>query len=135
MMYGIGKILGWLIVVALAGAILNPSVKLLNKKFSKNNMRLPVKIFVVNHKYFGMVAITLLLIHFIVQFINYGPNLTGVLAAVLLIMQVFLGVNAIRKRKPRKGIWFVAHRIIAVLIIVAVVVHLFLPYFFNYIFL
>jgi predicted heme/steroid binding protein len=142
MIFGIniGELLGWLLVITLTGTILNYCIKFVNKQFgksiqknetAKNVMKFLMKIFVKNHRFFGMGTIVLLLLHFLVQFTTYGPNLTGTLAAILLFIQAGLGMYGSIKKKPRKGLWFIAHRIIAIAIVMAVVLHLTLPYSLN----
>jgi hypothetical protein len=136
----IGELLGWLLVITLTATILNYCIKFVNKHFGKSIqknetakkiMKFLMKVFVKNHKFFGMGTIVLLLLHFLVQFTTYGPNLTGTLAAILLFIQAGLGMYGSIKKKPRKGLWFIAHRIIAIAIVMAVVLHLTLPYSLN----
>ena len=136
----IGELLGWLLVITLTATILNYCIKFVNKNFgksiqknetAKNVMKFLMKVFVKNHRFFGMGTILILLLHFLVQFTTYGPNLTGTLAAILLFIQAGLGMYGSIKKKPRKGIWFIAHRIIAVFIVMAVILHLTLPYSLN----
>lgn len=142
MIFGInlGELLGWLLVITLTSTILNYCIKFVNKHFgksiqknetAKNVMKFLMKVFVKNHRFFGMGTILILLLHFLVQFTTYGPNLTGTLAAILLFIQAGLGMYGSIKKKPRKGIWFIAHRIIAVFIVMAVILHLTLPYSLN----
>ena len=135
-----GEVFGWLLVISLVGTIMNYCVKFINKRFGKNAgpdslfkkcMKILMTIFVRNHRYFGLAAVILLMIHFLIQFFTYGLNLTGGLAAGLLLIQVILGWNANKNKKPRKGAWFVIHRSIAVLIVLAVILHLTLPYSLN----
>lgn len=136
----IGELLGWLLVITLTATILNYCIKFVNKHFgksiqknetAKNVMKFLMKVFVKNHRFFGLGTILILLLHFLVQFTTYGPNLTGTLAAILLFIQAGLGMYGSIKKKPRKGIWFIAHRIIAVFIVMAVILHLTLPYSLN----
>lgn len=135
-----GGLFGWLLVLAVVGTILNYFVKVVNKKWGKKIssndsgkkvMKLLMKIFVRNHKYFGLLTAVLLTAHFAIQFAQYGINLTGSLAAAFIILQVALGIYANHTHKPRKGVWFVAHRIVAVLIVLAIVLHLLVPYALN----
>lgn len=132
----LGGLFGWLLVLAFAGTILNYCVKFINKRFSKEISSYPVgkklmkilmTVFVRNHKYFGFATVILLLAHFVAQFSRFGINVTGAIAAIMLIIQVLLGVYANIKKKPRKGAWFIAHRIIAVLLILGIAVHLIIP--------
>ena len=87
-----------------------------------------MKIFVRNHKYFGIAAFTFLILHFILQFITYGLNITGGIAASLICLQLFLGVYAVTKKRPRKGLWFNLHRVVAVLLVLGILIHINFPY-------
>lgn len=131
-----GELYGWLLVFAFTGTILNYCIKIMNKRFSKKissnpvgkkTMKILMTIFVRNHKYFGLATVVLLLAHFIAQFTKFGINVTGCIAAVLLLLQVWLGIYANIKKKPRKGAWFIAHRVIAVLLILGIAIHLIIP--------
>ncbi len=135
-----GGLFGWLIIVAFGGTILNYIIKLINRRFSKKIATNPVAkrvmkvlmtIFVRNHKYFGFATAVMLLAHFIIQFYFIGLSVSGVIAAVLLILQVGLGIYATLKKKPRKGVWFITHRLIAVLLILGTDLHLVNPYGLN----
>jgi len=132
----IGGLFGWLLIFAFAGTILNYCIKFVNKKFGKkisstpqgkNIMKILMTVFVRNHKYFGFATVLFLLAHFFIQFSKFGINVTGCIAALIMICQVGLGIYANVKKKPRKGLWFVAHRIIAILIILGIAVHLIVP--------
>lgn len=136
----LGGFFGWLLVIAFGGTILNYCVKFVNKKWGKKIsgnptgkkiMKLLMTIFVRNHKYWGFLTVLFLLTHFLIQFAKSGINWTGALAAALLILQVGLGIYANVKKKPRKGTWFLMHRTIAVLMILAVAFHILLPYSIN----
>lgn len=131
-----GELFGWLLVFAFTGTILNYCMKIVNKRLSKKISAFPVgkkimkvlmTIFVRNHKYFGLATVVLLLAHFIAQFSKFGINVTGSIAAVLLLLQVWLGIYANIKKMPRKGTWFIAHRVIAVLLILGIAIHLIIP--------
>lgn len=127
MLEKLGGLLGWLLVFAFVGTILNYFIKIVNKRYNKKLMKLLMTVFVRNHKYFGLAAVVLLLAHFVIQFNRFGINGTGCIAAVILIIQVLLGAYATIKKRPRKGVWFIAHRVIAVLIIIGIAVHLIMP--------
>lgn len=132
----LGELLGWLLVFAFVGTILNYCLKYVNKRFNqrisaypngKKIMKVLMTVFVRNHKYFGFATVVFLLVHFIVQFSMFGINITGCIAAGIMIFQVLLGIYANMKKKQRKGAWFIAHRVIAVLIIFGIAVHLIVP--------
>lgn len=133
----LGGFLGWTLIAFYAATLLNYLLKAINRKFGKSIstkpgakklMGLLMKIFVKNHRLFGFGTIILLLSHFAVQFSRMGVNLTGALAASLLLLQVGLGIYGSTGNRKRGGVWFVLHRTVAVLIVVAVVVHLLMPY-------
>lgn len=133
----LGGLFGWLLIFAFTGTILNYILKYINKKYvkkinqnpnMKKIMKIMLKIFVSKHKYFGLVTVFFLLIHFIGQFQKYGINITGGLAAIILIVQVFLGIYANIKKRPRKGKWFICHRAIAVMLLIGIGLHLIIPY-------
>lgn len=135
-----GELLGWLIIISYVGTILNFIIKFTNKRWGKSIsanvtgkkiIGILMKIFVRNHKYFGLAAATFLILHFLIQFSTYGINFTGGLAAGLLLLQVVLGGYATLKKKPRKGVWFILHRVIALLLIAGVALHLIIPFALN----
>lgn len=136
----LGRLLGWLLIIALTGTLLNFCLKQINKYFGKKIsasplgkqiMKFLMKLFVRNHRYFGIAAVILLFVHFIVQFSTYGINVAGMIAAILLISQVSLGIYAILKKKPRHGVWFITHRVIAALLVLSIALHLIAPYALN----
>lgn len=134
--YMLGGFLGWLTAILFAGTLANYIVKLINKKWGKKISASPagkkiltlfMKVFVKNHRYFGLGAFIALLLHFVIQFLGFGVSISGVIAAVLLVLQTALGIYAFIKKKPRKGIWFIAHRSFAILLIVGIALHLLIP--------
>ncbi len=135
-MYKLGDFLGWFTIILFAGTIANYILKFININWGKQISSSPagkrivailMKIFVRNHRYFGFGAFIALLLHFIVQFLNFGFSISGIIAATLLVLQVILGIYATMKKKFRKGAWFIAHRSIAVLLILGIIFHLFIP--------
>lgn len=135
-----GGVFGWVMIIAITGTMLNYGLKLVNKHFGKKISAYPagqklmkalMTIFVRNHKCFGFTAALLLLAHFMIQFSTFGLNVSGGVAALLLVVQVGLGIYGIVKKRPRRGAWFIAHRIIAVLLISGIALHLIAPYALN----
>ena len=132
----LGGFFGWLLVIAFGGTIMNYCLKFVNKRYGrsisenpygKKIMKLLMTIFVRNHKYFGFATIVFLITHVIIQFSKFGINFTGLIAAVILISEVLLGIYANLKKKPRKGIWFITHRIFSILLIIGIAVHVIAP--------
>ncbi len=136
----LGGLFGWMLIAAFAGTILNYILKFVNKNFNKSInaseygkkiMKLLMTIFVRNHKYFGFATMVFLLVHFTIQFSEYGINVTGLIAAVIMVFEVGLGIYANVKKKPRKGVWFFLHHMFAVLLILGIALHLIAPYAFK----
>ena len=130
----LGELFGWLIVISFGGTLLNYIIKFIFKFLQKKKikkydaiMKILMKIFVKNHKYFGFATLVFILLHFLIQFSDEGLNITGILAAAVMTLQVGLGVYANIKKKPRKGTWFIVHRVIAVLVVLFIALHLALP--------
>lgn len=136
----LGGLLGWLLVFTFVATILNYCIKFVNKHFGKKIFASPIgkrimktlmRVFVRGHKYFGFATGVFLMLHFLIQFTRIGPSITGLIAGMMLIFQVGLGIYANVKKKPRKGVWFITHRALAVLLILGAIVHIFFPYGFN----
>jgi len=129
----IGELLGWMIVISYGLTILNFIVKVVNKKYSKQinksqNVRkyynLFMKFIVKNHKLFGLLTIIFILSHFFIQFSSKGINITGGIAASIMFTQVLLGVYGAYVSKKRAGTWFIIHKIIAVILVIAILIHI-----------
>lgn len=136
MLNGLGGLLGWILVIAIVGTLFNYCLKFVNRHFGKKIsaypfgkkiMKVLLTIFVRNHKYFGIAAVVILLSHFVIQFLTFGLNVAGGIAAAILIFQAGLGIYAVIKKKPRRGAWFIAHRVFATLLILSIALHLIAP--------
>jgi hypothetical protein len=136
----LGELFGWLLIGAYAGTLLNFILKVVNKRYGKvikknlsadKVLKFLMMLFVKNHKYFGIATLILLLSHFAIQYSRFGFNITGLIAATLMATQVGLGIYASVTKQPRKGIWFVMHRSIALFIFVGIAIHLLFPHLFG----
>ena len=79
---------------------------------------------VKNHRYFGIGAALIILIHAIIMFLNIGFSITGSIALILMIIVVVMGAvlqfnKTINKVKFRK-----VHRILSFILLVSIIVHL-----------
>lgn len=127
----IGELLGILIIIFYSLAVLNFCFKFINCKY-KNTLKkkegfykiymMVLKFLMKYHRYFGLATIVLLLAHFFVQFNQHGFNLTGGIAAGMMLLQVILGVYGLYKKNKNKN-WLIVHRIIALLVLVAILIH------------
>lgn len=131
-MKDLGETLGILIIVFYSLALLNFVIKYIfkhnrsilqkNKKFFEVYKKV-MKFFVTFHRFFGMTTILLILAHFYVQFSTRGPSSTGILAASLMFIQVGLGMYGIYAKNKWKQ-WIVVHRVLALLIGLAILIHI-----------
>lgn len=132
-MYLLGRILGWLIVSGFILSILNYPVKwVYRRRFAKmpresaarRGYQTFMRIITGGHRYFAALASTALIAHFLIQYTNYGRlNISGVIAAVLLIIQGSLGAYGTYIKKKKPAFWLMAHRVNAILLITAIAVH------------
>ena len=127
----LGGLFGNLIVLFYGLAVLNFCFKFLNRNFrdklKKNEgfygvfMKI-LKILVKYHRYFGGATIIMILIHFYLQFTRFGLNITGCLAAGVMILQIAMGIYGQMKR-PKGKVWLVVHRGIAALLMITILMH------------
>ncbi|GAB6106555.1 ferric reductase-like transmembrane domain-containing protein [Fusibacter bizertensis] len=129
-----GEFLGWCIVVSYVLAMLNFAFKRINKYYIsklpnkqeniKKQFRVVMKPFIKYHRYFGLLAILALTIHFIYIYLNYWISPTGVIAAITMVILVSLGLFGYLIKKGKKGTWLVLHRVVAFLMIFAIALHI-----------
>ena len=133
MVGSVGRLFGWIIVISYGLTVLNYFVKLINRRYGKQLSNYPklkkalskVTPFIVkNHKLFGLITIGAILVHFYIQFTRWGFIISGALAAGLMVTQALLGAYGAFVNKKRKGLWFILHRTIAVILFIAIVNHL-----------
>lgn len=133
MVGSVGRLFGWIIVISYGLTVLNYFVKLINRRYGKQLSNYPklkkalskVTPFIVkNHKLFGLITIGAILVHFYIQFTRWGFIISGAMAAGLMVTQALLGAYGAFVNKKRKGLWFILHRTIAVILFIAIVNHL-----------
>ena len=128
----LGGFFGYLIILFYALAVLSFCFKYLNRNFrdklKKNESFYKVfmkilKFLVKYHRYFGGATIILILIHFYLQFFRFGINITGCLAAGVMILQILLGIYG-QVKKPKGKVWIMIHRGIAPLLLITILFHI-----------
>jgi len=133
-MFPWGPVLGWIIVSGYLLSVSNYLVKLVNRKVI---MKLPkesvarkryqsfLRLVIKTHPYLGAMTSIALIAHLIIQYLYWGFFPSGIVAGSLLLIQGSLGGygKAVRKRKP--GLWLKAHRIVAVLLFLAIAFHVY----------
>ena len=128
----IGRVFGWLIVTGYLLTVLNYVVKFVNRKWI---MAMPkdapgrvryqafMRFIVKNHRYFAMFTTAALITHFILQYLSWGFYTSGLVAGSLMIVQGSLGGYGTYVKNKKSGPWLVAHRTIAVLLLLGILVH------------
>ncbi|MBP1757096.1 MAG: hypothetical protein H6Q59_3494 [Firmicutes bacterium] len=128
----LGELFGILIIVFYSLAVLNFCFKFFNRKYRdklKRNEKFYkvymnfLKFFAKYHRYFGFATILMILIHFFIQFSNYGLSITGCIAAGVMLLQIVLGIYGQFSKKKMKS-WILIHRGIAVLLLVTILIHI-----------
>lgn len=128
----VGRILGWLIVTGYSLAVLNCVVKFVNRKWimvmpkdapTRIKYQSFMRVIVKNHRYFGIFTSIALISHFIIQYLSWGFYVTGLIAGSLMIIQGSLGAYGTYVKKKKNGPWLYAHRTVAVLLLVGMIVH------------
>ena len=77
------------------------------------------------HRYAGFVALTAIVVHFVLQYIYYDyVPIAGIIAGLVLVIQSVLGMGLIRQPdKTRRSKMAKLHRVLGVLLVVAVLIH------------
>ncbi len=74
------------------------------------------------HRFFGYATIGSILIHFLLVFFTEGIKISGIIAALFMLAQVLLGLYG-QYKKPRTKSWLWSHRILAIGIFIAIIIH------------
>ena len=128
-----GSLFGWLIITGLVLALMNFPVKAIYRKWIspmdkesrfKRAYSKMQKIIVKYHRFFAGFATLMLIIHLIIQLQFRWLSITGLIAAILLVINGFLGGYGHYIRKKKKSTWLYVHRSIAVLATLAIVFHI-----------
>jgi len=127
----LGELLGILTAVLFGIAILNFFVKFVNRKWV---MKLPkeskfkqgymtvMKFLVKNHRFFGLGAAVLMVLHIILQIIFKWVSVTGIVTAALAVVTVMLG-GILFKAKKRTPAMLWAHRGAVIALILSFIAH------------
>ena len=131
-MGNIGELLGSLTGLLFLLALLNYPVKWINKRWisklpktssvKKGYMSI-MKLLVQKHRFFAFGAVITLAVHFYLQITYKWLSITGTITGGLMILTILLGGNLFFRHKGTRGLLFKAHRISALLTLVAFVVH------------
>ena len=123
---------GWVIVVCYGLAVLNYVLKFLNREFGavirsnegvKKYFNMVLKLIVRYHKVFGFLTALFIIVHFSIVYFTVGIKVTGIIVAILMLIQIIHGIDG-TKMKKRPKMWLYSHRIIPILIALAIVIHI-----------
>lgn len=125
--------LGTLTGIIFLFALLNFFVKFINKNYivkldkNKNHFveyyRKVMRFIIKNHKLAGITAFIFMLLHFSIAFFSHRIKITGIIAAIIMLIIVILGIYA-KLNKKVKGTWLIAHRNLAFILIAAIIFHI-----------
>ncbi len=128
-----GPVLGWCVAAAAAAALMNFVLKQVGrdyvKRISERNpgfaraYRTFMQFMVRRHRFFGIAAGFILVLHVAVVLLSGFTSITGMAAGVLLIATAGLGLYGFHVVKIPRGRWIHAHRTGAFLLLVAAVLH------------
>lgn len=126
--------LGWITAISFGIAISNYFVKYIHKKYinklgkDKKQMvdlyRKMMKIIIKNHKVVGTIAIISVLTHFFIAFSSNSISITGIIAALFMVIIFFIGFYGAFINKNYKGKWLKVHRAMAFALLIAIIVHI-----------
>lgn len=129
----IAGLLGWIGVWGYVLALINFFVKYVNKKFinkfpkDKQNFikmyRTIMRYIVKYHKIIGAVASVAIIGHLYLMYNRIGLSVPGLIAALLMWSILSLGFYGAVINKNFKGKWLKLHRVLAFLLIFAVIFH------------
>ncbi len=131
-MHLIGRFMGWMIVAGYLWSVMNYFVKIVYKKkvstmptdssFRRRYTKF-MQTVIKSHVYVPLFVITIMLLHLLLELIHVGFFITGVIVFVLMFTQILLGLYGAYVKYRKKGPWFYAHRVVAGLLFIALVVH------------
>ncbi|HBP38313.1 MAG TPA: hypothetical protein DD640_06155 [Clostridiales bacterium] len=128
-----GSLFGWLIAIGLFLTLLNYPVKVIYRtKIAplprESKMKTAyghIQRFIVTyHRFFALFTTLMLTAHIIIQLVYRWLSWTGLAAAILMVVNGFLGGYGHFIKKKKRSAWFYIHRTVASLLIIAIVVHL-----------
>jgi hypothetical protein len=131
-MHVFGIVLGWVIVAGYLLAAMKYFVNRIGQKVvqtmpaespGRNAFRTFLKVLVRIHGYIGIYLVTIVLLHFMIELVHKGFFLTGLIAGGLLLLQIALGAYGTVVKGRKSGPWLSIHRTVAVLLPVAIAVH------------
>lgn len=127
----IGGAFGGIGLFCIIFLVLRPILQAVVESLRKRGKTLPIwlkkmsQFMTKNHRYVGLVALVAIVLHFILQYLNYRDvPVAGLIAFLLLAVQTVLGFGMTRQKdKERRKKMALLHRVLGIAIVVAVMVH------------
>jgi len=130
----LAQVLGWTVAGVCAAALMNFLLKQISREYLKTiteknadftaSYRAFMRFMVRNHRYFGIAAGLLFLVHAGVVVASGVTSLTGIAAGLLLAL-TGLGLYGFYVRKNPRGVWIHMHRGTAFILALSVIIHVF----------
>ncbi len=131
----LAQVLGWTVAGVCAAALMNFLLKQISRENLKTiteknadftaSYRAFMRFMVRNHRYFGIAAGLLFLVHAGVVVASGVTSLTGIAAGLLLLALTGLGLYGFYVRKNPRGVWIHMHRGTAFILALSVIIHVF----------
>ncbi|HON95573.1 MAG TPA: hypothetical protein PLP82_08715 [Deltaproteobacteria bacterium] len=131
----LAQVLGWTVAGVCAAALMNFLLKQISREYLKTiteknadftaSYRAFMRFMVRNHRYFGIAAGLLFLVHAGVVVASGVTSLTGIAAGLLLMALTGLGLYGFYVRKNPRGVWIHMHRGTAFILALSVIIHVF----------
>ncbi|MHB1455210.1 MAG: hypothetical protein ACYCYM_14835 [Saccharofermentanales bacterium] len=128
------SILGWFVVAGLLLSGANYFFKLIGSRWigklpkdalMRRNYQSFLRWYLRFHPLIGSLTAHVLIVHFILQYLNWGFFVSGMIAGSLLILETALGLYGNFVKHKKRGLWLYAHRTVAVLLVLSVAFHVF----------
>ena len=128
-----GSLFGWLIAAGLFLTLLNYPVKAIYRRWiaplpRKSRVKAVYgriqRQVVAQHRFFALFTTAMLITHIVIQLLYRWFSWTGLIAALLMVANGFLGGYGHYVKKKTLSAWFYIPRTVAVLLVAAIIVHL-----------
>lgn len=134
------QIPGWITVLLIFAALLNLILKQISRDYVKglpkeykdfaDAYRSFMRRVIRGHRVFGLTAILILLVHTFFVILSDHISLTGIIAAILLVIVAALGSYGYFISKDFRSRWLSVHRVSAFFLCIAMITHVFYKLYF-----
>lgn len=142
MLYNISFYSAWLSVIFFVLTVSNFIAKKIVEKYEEKLKKSPLGnlIYIIlfryimrfGHKNLGYLTLFFILIHASINLFSYGIiNFTGILTLLFMIIQIIVGIFAVKYKHFKEGKYLFIHRILTIFLIVLVLIHIYYPWIIN----